>query len=159
MAEIQDATALRHPLPFAFGVAADAMRWPAFWPFCRAVSWIERQGEEGLLAIDLTAGPLRRLSLRGRLSLAPGWIRFHSEAPLNLWLDLTLVDDGGGTLVELRASSPPDGGFGLIGPGAVWRRATAELLPALRKRLDDLAWSPARAGEHPPPMLLRLARG
>jgi hypothetical protein len=159
MAEIQDAAALRHPLPFAFGVAADVMRWPAFWPSCRAVSWIERRGEEGRLAIDLGAGPLRRLSLRGSLSLAPGRIRFDSEPPATLWLELALVDDGGGTLVELRASPPPAGGLGLVGPGAAWKRATAELLPALRRRLDDLAWSPARAGEHPPPPLLRLARG
>lgn len=159
MADFEDAAALRHPLPFAYGAAADVLRWPSFWPGCRAASWLERDGAGGRVALDLGSGPLRRLALRGRVSFAPGRIRLEAEEPAGLWLELRLSDDAGGTLVELSAAPGPSGGLGLVGPGVAWRRAVGGLLPALRQRLDDLAWSPALAPERPEPSLLRLARG
>mgnify|MGYP005851578927 CR=1 FL=1 len=159
MAEIEHAAALRHPLPFAYGAAADVARWPSFWPSCRSTAWLERTGTGGTLALDLGGGPLRRLSLRGRASFSPGRIRFDAEGPSGLWFELRLQDDGPGSLVELSAAPGPGGGLALVGPGAVWRRAMADLLPALRRRLDDLAWLPALAQERPEPSLLRLARG
>jgi len=159
MAEIEHAAALRHPLPFAFATVADVVRWPAFWPSCRSASWIDRSGEEGLLALVLDGGLLRRLSLRARLSLAPGRVRLDMEPPSDLWIELLLRDEGGGTLVDLRAAPAPLSRFTLIGPGVTWLRATGEFLPALRRRLDDLAWSPERAEERPPVPLILRARG
>ena len=159
MAEIEYTAALRHPLPFVYGTAADVARWPSFWPSCRSAAWLERVGSGGTVALDLGWGRLRRLALRGRVSFSPGRIRFDADAPVGLWFDLRLQDDGPGSLVELSAAPGPGGRLAFVGSGAAWRRAMADFLPALRQRLDDLAWSPALAQERPEPSLLRMARG
>ena len=155
---ISATVAVRHPLPFVYGVAADVARWPAFWPACRETRWESGGSLEGQLLLVLSTGPLRRMSVRGRFAASPGRIRFEADGGC-LWFELSLSDDNGGTLVSLTSSPGPSRGLGLVGPRAAWRRAMEELLPALRRRLDDLAWLQALAPERPEPSLLRLARG
>lgn len=149
--------ALRHPLPFVYGVIADVVRWPAFWPSCRKVVWESENGPEKWIRLYLGRGLLRRLSVQGRIIMSPGRIRFESPSQ-NLWFEFVLEDDQGGTFVSLTSDSCFSH-FEKIKFQPIWKRSLEELLPALRRRLDDLAWSPNLAQERPESALLRLARG